>query len=321
MRTVAAIGVAAFDAPSPAFYIPPMLRSALLILPIFLLAACQSDPTQPLPTQTETLFGPASMRMHPIFTQLKDWSGGGKPDGIEAVVEFSDRFGDTTKAAGTLLFELFTYREAFPDHRGNRVVQPWIGDIETVDEQQAHWDRASRAYTFQLAWPDIRVSKSYVLTATFEPVGGVDNNGQKRLFDELVLPAVPTEKTRSETAKLSDLFKPSTEPTTEPLAEPATEPSVDQPLSAPPLPPDLTLPQLPPATPEPTTAPSTVPSASDSTTAPDLTTAPAMVSPTPDATTAPATSPTAPDDSPAAPASPDAAVPTTVPMTAPSTQP
>src|SRR4051812_4509644 len=42
---------------------------------------------QPFPrSETDTqLFGPVSMRLHPIFTQVKDWTGDNKPDGIEAL--------------------------------------------------------------------------------------------------------------------------------------------------------------------------------------------------------------------------------------------
>jgi hypothetical protein len=298
---------------------------------MILLLGCQSDPTTPRSPQSETLFGPKTMRMHPIFTQLKDWSGGGKPDGIEAVVEFSDRFGDTTKAAGTLLFELFAYREAFPDHRGDRVVQPWIGEIITAPEQEAHWDRASRAYTFQLAWPQIHANRTYVLTATFEPIGGVDastDNGQKRLFDQLVLTPAASEKATSEPSKLSDLFRSTTEPAAEspsPAGEP--EPSADQPLSAPPLPPGMALPQLP-TTSEPSSSPAPPPGPTDSTTnptAPSPSIAPPPPAPlSPDATP-PATPPsTIPDAIPptTAPSTiPDAMPPATAPVTAPATQP
>jgi hypothetical protein len=46
------------------------------------------------------VLGPASMRIHPIFTQPRDWTGDARPDGIEALVEFLDQFGDPTKASG-----------------------------------------------------------------------------------------------------------------------------------------------------------------------------------------------------------------------------
>ena len=50
------------------------------------------------------LFGPSAMRIHPIFTRLSDWTGDGVPDGIEALIELQDQFGDPTKASGTIIF-------------------------------------------------------------------------------------------------------------------------------------------------------------------------------------------------------------------------
>ena len=58
------------------------------------------------------------MRIHPIFTQIADWTHSGKPDGIEAQLEFTDQFGDPTKASGKVLFELFSYQNDSPDRAG-----------------------------------------------------------------------------------------------------------------------------------------------------------------------------------------------------------
>ena len=61
------------------------------------------------------MFAPTGMRIHPIFTQVADLDKDGKPDGIEAQLEFQDQFGDPTKASGQVLFELFDYRRNSPD--------------------------------------------------------------------------------------------------------------------------------------------------------------------------------------------------------------
>lgn len=132
------------------------------------------------------MFRPAAMRLHPVFTQVKAWSGEGHPDGIEAMLEFQDQFGEPAKASGDVLFELFQYRKGFPDPRGARVVNPWSASLANVASQRAHWNRASRAYAFQLAYPEIDASQTYVLTATFEAADG------GRFFDRIVLePARP----------------------------------------------------------------------------------------------------------------------------------
>src|SRR5687767_2733254 len=93
------------------------------------------------------LFGPSSMRIHPIFTQVRDWTGDGKADGVVAEIEFLDPFGDPTKAAGKMIFELYSYRRAAPDPRGDRLANPWIGSIATMQEQKARWNRTSRTYS------------------------------------------------------------------------------------------------------------------------------------------------------------------------------
>jgi hypothetical protein len=127
------------------------------------------------------VLGPASMRIHPIFTQPRDWTGDARPDGIEALVEFLDQFGDPTKASGRVYFELFEYQPGSPDPRGERLVNPWAASLDTPDDQRQHWDRTSRAYSFLLAYPSIDPARTYVLTATFERTGG------GRFFDRVIL--------------------------------------------------------------------------------------------------------------------------------------
>jgi hypothetical protein len=149
---------------------------------LFAIAGCGSSPAPPVPRSSAdaALFAPVSMRIHPIFTQVKDWSGDGRPDGVEALLEFQDQFGDPTKAAGTAVFELYNYRKGDVDPRGERVCNPWVGSLQTLDEQQARWNRTSRTYFFQLEYPAIRADHSYVLTATFD-------TGATRFFDQIVI--------------------------------------------------------------------------------------------------------------------------------------
>jgi len=91
----------------------------LLTLTIVLFTQSCGQPLLDLESAPDTAFFSAtSMRIHPIFTQVKDWSGDGKPDGIEVLMEFQDQFGDPAKAAGT--FE-----------------NGWLAIIESVDEAAA----------------------------------------------------------------------------------------------------------------------------------------------------------------------------------------
>ena len=153
------------------------------------------------------MFAPTELRIHP-FTAVKDWTGDGQPDGLEALVELQDRFRDPTKATGTLLFELFTYRRDYPDVRGDRLAA-WRGSVMTLEEQRMHWNRISRTYSFQLAYPEIRENRSYVLVVWFDHAG-------KRLTSQVVMEA-------QEASDVAGL--PSEPPTTGPANRSATRPS------------------------------------------------------------------------------------------------
>jgi hypothetical protein len=158
-----------------------MFRWIVASAAMLLVLGCQSSAPRPRSETDAALFGPAAMRIHPIFTQVKDWTGDNRPDGIEALLELQDQFGDPTKASGRVIFELFEYRPYDPDPRGPRLVNPWIGDLSTLDAQRDRWNRTSRTYGFQLQYDQVNENRPYVLTATFE----LSNGG--RFFDRIIL--------------------------------------------------------------------------------------------------------------------------------------
>lgn len=164
-----------------------MFRTLLgAFLVAVLLAGCASQPDW-RPEDQRDLFAPTAMRIHPVFTQLRDWTNDGKPDGIDLLIEFQDRFGDPAKASGKAVFEIYQYRAGYPDPRGERLVAPFLANIDNVAAQRDHWNRTSRCYSFQLAWPEIKENGVYVLTANFELAGG------GRFSDRLVLEPTPKE--------------------------------------------------------------------------------------------------------------------------------
>jgi hypothetical protein len=170
------------------------MRMLLLAGALALIFGCTQSAIQPerpdAPDPNPNLFRPTTMRLHPIFTQVKSFTGGSTPDGIEAVLEFDDQFGDPTKAAGSVIFELFSFRDGFPDPRGNRLVQPWAASLTSSDQQQAHWRREISAYSFLLAWPSVTTNRNYVLTATYEPLTGT------RLFARTIITGSSAPKSR-----------------------------------------------------------------------------------------------------------------------------
>lgn len=153
-------------------------RAAFLGVLVSLLLGCHSNKPLSRDVNEAGMFGAASMRLHPTFTQVKDWNSDGKPDGIEAVLELQDQFGEPTRATGRVMFELFEYRPHYANPRGPRLANPWIVALTTRQEQEARWSRTLRAYSFQLEYPAVEAGTTYVLTATFE-----HNDG--RLFDQL----------------------------------------------------------------------------------------------------------------------------------------
>ena len=169
------------------------------------LVGCASKPIERDSAEV-TMFGPTRMRLHPIFTQVKDWNSSGHPDGVEAEVEFQDQFDDPTKAAGRVMFELFSYRQGYPDSRGERLVNPWVGSLLTLQQQQEHWNRTSRTYSFQLAMPGISTKRTYVLTAMFE------HNDGRRFFSRVILKGLEDEPKGNPALPILP------EPTTRPIA-------------------------------------------------------------------------------------------------------
>jgi len=158
-----------------------MLRSLIAAVFVLLVVGCATPSGPTRATDSDAMFGPTSMKIDPIFTKISDWTGDGKPDGIEVSIGFQDRFDDPTKAAGRLIFELYEYRREDPDARGKVLTDPWVGPIDTLAQQKAHWFPTGRTYTFQLAYNQIRYNRNYVLTAQF------DRSAGGRFFDKIVL--------------------------------------------------------------------------------------------------------------------------------------
>lgn len=155
---------------------------------------CESHP-YPRSQLDERMFGPAAVRIHPTFTVIRDWTGDGKPDGIEATLEVEDQFDDPTRTTGRVMFELYDYRKDSPQFRGNRIGGPWVAFLNTTAQQQEHWNPALRAYTFQLAYPKISAKQYYVLTVQLDLNGPVSATTPStraathpgRLFDQLII--------------------------------------------------------------------------------------------------------------------------------------
>jgi hypothetical protein len=164
-----------------AFPLWPVVVVLALLGPVG--CAARSDTTRS--SRDEAAFGPSAMRLHPVFTRFKVFDDraapDADPDGIEAMLEFQDSFGDPTKATGRAIFELYEFVPNQPDPRGRRVLNPWVGSLMTNEEQLDRWNRASRTYTFPLRASRLDAGQTYVLAAQFDTPEG------QRFFDQIIL--------------------------------------------------------------------------------------------------------------------------------------
>lgn len=175
---------------------------AAVVIGLALVCGCGSEP-HPRSELDEQMFGPASIRIHPSFTQVRDWTGSGKPDGIEATLEVQDQFGEPTRTTGKVIFELYSYRKDSADVRGQRIGGPWITSLDTRQQQEDRWNSALRSYTFQLHFPTITKDRYYVLTAqldlngpgaTSRPAGQSVMAHPDRMFAQLIIEPQTEEK-------------------------------------------------------------------------------------------------------------------------------
>ncbi len=186
---IAIMGAAPYDLRS-AF--SSALAPLLMIAVMALVGGCGRARLAERTPRDATMFGPNRMRIHPIFTQVKDWTADGIPDGVEALIEFQDRFDDPTKASGSAVFELFEFRPYNPDPRGRRVADPWIGSLLTLEEQRARWNSTLATYTFRLTFDRVSERRTYVLAAAFDRAAGAGGaggaaGGAARFFDQIIL--------------------------------------------------------------------------------------------------------------------------------------
>ena len=156
------------------------ISALILTLTLITNTACQSSTNwnmfRKTPINTENtsarqqlkLLMPSQLEILP-FTKPRSWGNDYIPDGIEVVLRPLDSFGDQTKAVGTFRFELYQFRKAHADPRGQRIAL-WQVNLTSKKDQKLHWDKITRTYTFRLGWtknmPPFKPGK-YVLQVTY----------------------------------------------------------------------------------------------------------------------------------------------------------
>ncbi len=163
----------------------PTVRPAaesLLLVVLICFAQIGCGQRASIATPKSDMFSPISVRLHPVFTKVSHWENTPAADGLDVFVELTDAFGDQTKAAGSFVFDLYSYDPRSPDARGSRAFQPWLAPVVSIEQQREHYDRTSRAYRFQLIATGVRLDRPYVLGVSFTPTGGTG-----RVFGQLIL--------------------------------------------------------------------------------------------------------------------------------------
>ncbi len=123
-------------------------------------------------------YSPRTIKILP-FTKPRSFDDDAFPDGIGVSLRPLDSGGDPVKAYGTFIFELYAYKNAIGNHRG-QLIQTWTQPVRSVTDQKKFWERVTSTYEFQLSWEGspIPPQKKYLLVASFQA------SGSERLFDE-----------------------------------------------------------------------------------------------------------------------------------------
>jgi len=99
------------------------------------------------------LMMPAGVEIQHYLTKPFDFDNDGNADGIEAILEAHDSFGDPVKCVGTFNFELHTMRMASGDKVGRRIGF-WSVKINSDRTLVEYWNRLTRSYRFPLQLSD-----------------------------------------------------------------------------------------------------------------------------------------------------------------------
>lgn len=118
---------------------------AAVVIGVAVLAGCGARPE---PSDVLRVQQPVRLELL-AFTGLSDFDGDGTLDGYSVRVLPSDAFGDPIKAVGLFRAELYLFRKASSDPRGERIGF-WEVGVDSVAAQRQFWSVAERCYRFQL---------------------------------------------------------------------------------------------------------------------------------------------------------------------------
>ena len=95
-------------------------------------------------------YWPDAMRIHPLTMASRDRETN-EPI-LEARVEMTDRFGDTTKCVAQFQFEL---HDGAPASQNTTPMREWSVDARDPERNRVHFDKVTRTYLFRLSLADL----------------------------------------------------------------------------------------------------------------------------------------------------------------------
>jgi hypothetical protein len=110
--------------------------------------AFKGQPPAPAESAPAWPFVPVVMRVHPFTAFSLDAASG--PPVLEVRIELLDRVGDVTKGVGDFRFELYGLHEKASQQGEEERLFQWDASMNTVDENQQHYDPITRTYGFRL---------------------------------------------------------------------------------------------------------------------------------------------------------------------------
>jgi hypothetical protein len=165
------------------------LRCCLLFAGMMFCCGCNGSTDQSVGLgSVGNTFRVTKIHFQRSFTRIQK----GKPDakelpGIVAYVQLKDQFDDPIKALGMFRFEIYRYRSAVSDPRGERfsIDGKQEFDLTNVNINQKRWDSITRSYHLDLKLPPevakLKKNQKIVLQVTFSM------NSEYRIRDILTL--------------------------------------------------------------------------------------------------------------------------------------
>lgn len=157
----------------------------LIVLALLLPAGCNRpsvDTSDAAARQQLSLLMPDRVSIVGPFTRFRSFNDDDRLDGIELLLQPVNTFGDPVNIAGSVIIELYEFRQASGDNKGAKIRQ-WDVSLASERDQRTYWNRTTSMYEFQLQFDPATLPpcEKYVLQVIYNtPL-------QEHMLDEHVL--------------------------------------------------------------------------------------------------------------------------------------